>query len=69
MKSLNTKLALAAVAVALLASPAFAQKPVHHYRDQAPDSSQIVHDPYPNPQISSGSEESRESGNEFNGAY
>jgi hypothetical protein len=64
MKSLNTKLALSALGVALLATPAFAQKPHHHRAPQLqtqfqnPRSDDVVVDGHvigadPDPQIRS----------------
>ena len=65
MKSLNTKLLLSALGIALLATPAFAQRPYRHapaqslYNYQNPGV-------YPNGASRSGSAESVESGAEFN---
>ena len=71
MKSLNTKLVLSALGIALLATPALAQKPQHQaYRQQPPLQDYSVTAPqvgtYPNGAIRSGSAESRESGAEDN---
>jgi len=71
MKSLNMKLALAAVAVAVLASPAFAAR-THQQAAQQPDYAtngtfqrgEIY--TYPNGATKSGSAENVESGAEFN---
>jgi hypothetical protein len=63
MKSMNTKLVLSALGLALLATPAFAQKP--HHRIANPETMQTQNDPvgvYPNPVGRSGSEESVQSG-------
>jgi hypothetical protein len=73
MKSLNTKLILTALGIAMLATPAFAQGSYRHhaprslYNYQAP-----VADPagtYPNPVGVSGSAESIQSGAAFNTGY
>jgi hypothetical protein len=70
MTSLNTKLVLSALGVALLATPAFAQKPVHQTRqDQYQTQEYVPHTPYPNGSLRSGSEESVQDGAEFNGGY
>ena len=69
MKSLTIKVAFSALAAALLASPALAQR-----TRQLPPQSQpyygtnnpAVVGTYPNGAVRSGSEESRESGAEFN---
>ena len=71
MTSLTTKLALSAVGIALLASPALAQKPKHqaaHQQMLAPELPAAPTDvgTYPNGAIRSGSAESVESGAEFN---
>jgi opacity protein-like surface antigen len=71
MKSLNMKLALAAVAVAALASPAFAAH-IHQQASQQPDYAtngtfqrgQFY--TYPNGAVKTGSAENVESGAEFN---
>lgn len=71
MKSLNTKLLLSAAGIALLATPALAQRP---YRHQAPQPQYnyyraVQADPvgvYPNGATRSGSAVSVESGAEFN---
>jgi len=71
MKSLKIKLVLSALGIALLATPAFAQ-PLHR---QAQQQSQTQYQApsneaaYPNPQTHSGSEQSRESGNDSIGGY
>jgi hypothetical protein len=79
MKSLNTKLILSAIGIAMLATPAFAQRPhqqpAHrHLMMQAPSTDDAAYgarvgDTYPNPQVHSGSEQSVQSGNEFIGGY
>jgi len=70
MKSLNTKLALAAVGFALLATPAFAQRPHHQTTHQQVEGSitaaPAVVGTYPNGALRTGSAESVESGQEFN---
>jgi hypothetical protein len=70
MKSINTKLALSAVAVALLATPAFAQRPHHQTAEQQQAQMQNLSEPnyvgtYPNGASRSGSAESVQSGAEF----
>ena len=65
MKSFKTKLALSALAVAMLATPALAQRQ-HH---SAPATSQVQQpvEHYPNGGAGrTGTEQSYESGNEFN---
>lgn len=68
MKSLNTKLVLSVLGIAMLATPAFAQRP---HRQQAQQQMQYQAAPgnvtngYPNPTVHSGSEELRESGAAF----
>jgi hypothetical protein len=68
MKSLNTKLALAAVGIAMLATPALAQGRHHQLVRQE---QQQMQDPsysdvsYPNPVGRTGSEEQRDSGAAF----
>jgi hypothetical protein len=69
MKSINSKLILSALGVALLATPAFAQKQHHQARPQ--DSTTVGAQPsdvgtYPNGGVKSGSEESNETGADFN---
>jgi hypothetical protein len=61
MKSLNTKLALAAVGIAMLATPAFAQtqRQDYAYAQQSADH-------YPNGSLASGSADAVQSGAEFN---
>ena len=71
MKSLHTKLVLSALGIALLATPAFAQRPHHVVRQQlqAPETTVepgYAVGTYPNGAIRSGSAESVESGAEFN---
>jgi len=62
MKSLNSKLVLSALGIALLATPAFAQKPT--YRQQATTQYPQYKETYPNPQVHSGSALSREMGDD-----
>jgi hypothetical protein len=70
MKSLNTKLLLSAIGIALLATPAFAQRPSRHawaqpqydYAGSAASPAGV----YPNGATRSGSAASVESGAEFN---
>jgi hypothetical protein len=76
MKSFHAKLALAAIGIALVATPALAQRPHHwsqnqdpQYRDQVNGFSYGPNVGYPNPVTRSGSAESRESGAEFNLGY
>jgi len=67
MKSLNTKLVLSALGIAMLATPAFAQRP-HHQHAQQQMQYQVPENSvggYPNPVVRSGSEQSRESGDAF----
>jgi hypothetical protein len=52
MKSLNTKLVLSALGIALLATPAFAQKSAH----QTAQASQITEQQYPSGSQVTGSE-------------
>jgi hypothetical protein len=69
MTSLNTKLVLSALGIALLASPAFAQKPHHRapaqteLQDSAALNGGAGFSVYPNPVTHSGSAMSREMGN------
>jgi hypothetical protein len=59
MKSLNTKLVLSALGIALLATPAFAQKPVRDF-SQAPSAQyQVQAQPYHNGDTVSGSAANR----------
>ena len=70
MKSLSTKLLLSAVGLALLATPAFAQRPerqhspraLYNYQDPQPNTVGV----YPNGTARSGSAESVDSGAAFN---
>ena len=62
MKSLNTKLMLSALAVAVLATPALAQQSRRPIRDSAQNYGS-GYSTYPNPVTHSGSEMSREQGN------
>jgi hypothetical protein len=68
MKSLNMKLALAAVGIAMLSSPAFAQRPHHPSQQQMENSANAPDNvgTYPNGAQRSGSAESYESGAESN---
>jgi hypothetical protein len=71
MKSLNTKLVLSALGIALLATPAFAQKPTHQTKGQqsaatTTTESNYAVGTYPNFSIRSGSEESEQSGVDWN---
>lgn len=74
MKSLNMKLVLSALGIALLATPAFAQKPHRQASQQtlgqAPSATGAEFGGsvgvYPNPVTRTGSEWSVESGAEFN---
>jgi hypothetical protein len=67
MKSLNTKLVLSALGIALLATPAFAAKQKTSYQGlQDSASSQTDVGTYPNGALSSGSAYSRENGNQDN---
>jgi len=72
MTTLKTKLALSAAALALLATPALAQRPRHQQSDQQQYQQLQNYAPqgdvgtYPNGATRSGSAESRESGAEFN---
>jgi hypothetical protein len=69
MKSIKSKLLLSALGVALLATPAFAQKPRHQtsrQQDSAVSAQPSDVGTYPNGGVRSGSEESYESGAEFN---
>jgi hypothetical protein len=66
MKAISTKLALSAVGIALLATPALAQRP---YRQAPPRELYNYQGPvgvYPNGATRSGSAESVQSGAEFN---
>jgi hypothetical protein len=69
MTSLNTKLVLSALGIALLASPAFAQKSHHRaaaqteIQDSAAQNGGYGFGVYPNPITHSGSAMSREMGN------
>jgi hypothetical protein len=73
MKTINTTLALSALAVAILATPALAAKRHVIYQgdsiypgDSSVGSGQTVVGTYPNGAIRSGSAASREAGNEDN---
>ena len=68
MKTLGTKLVLSAVGIAMLAAPAFAQRPRHAapqglYNYQAPAAD--AYSGYPNPVARSGSAEQAQSGEAF----
>ena len=69
MKSLNTKLTLAAIGIAMLATPAFAQRP-HRQQTQQPTQYQAAPandvGTYPNGAPKTGSAESQDSGADFN---
>jgi uncharacterized protein YdeI (BOF family) len=67
MKSINTKLALAALAIAMLATPALAQRQHHQVQSQSQPQYTPSNDTprYPNPVIRSGSQASVDSGAEF----
>ena len=69
MKSLNMKLALSAVAIAMLATPAFAQRP-HRQQTQQPLQHQVAPTndvgTYPNGAPKTGSAAAQESGADFN---
>jgi hypothetical protein len=65
MKALNTKLALAAVGIAMLATPALAQKPRHQAQQQQYQTAPTNDIGYPNPVGRTGSEEQRDSGATF----
>jgi hypothetical protein len=66
MKSFNTKLALAALGIAMLATPALAQR--QHHQTQSQVQSAPVNDltGYPNPVTRTGSEAQQQSGATFN---
>jgi hypothetical protein len=66
MKSFRTKLILSALGVALVASPALAQRPERHVQYPSQAQTQPV---YPNPVARSGSAEQAESGAAFNTGY
>jgi hypothetical protein len=67
MKSLNTKLLLSALGIALLATPAFAQRPQRHLQDAWQAQSQ--QGTYPNFTARGGSAEEVSSGAMFNTGY
>jgi hypothetical protein len=62
MKTLNTKLALAAVGIAMLATPAFAQTQRQDYAYAQQQSA----DHYPNGSLATGSADAVQSGAQFN---
>jgi hypothetical protein len=64
MKSLNMKLVLSALGIALLATPALAQRPQHRQVSHQVQTQGQIPEVYPNPQTHSGSEQSRQSGND-----
>jgi hypothetical protein len=67
MKSLTSKLLLSALGIALIATPALAQRP---HRNAPPRQANVYPVPtYPNPVTRSGSAESVESGAAFNLDY
>jgi len=74
MTSFKTKLALSAIGLTVLASPAFAQKPKQHPAPQSTQQTFSAELPvaptdvgtYPNGAVRTGSAESFESGAEFN---
>ena len=73
MKSINTKLALSAIAIAMLATPALAQgsrhyqaAPQHQLQDSLTNSQVNPVGTYPNGALRSGSVYSRESGADDN---
>jgi len=72
MTSFNTKLVLAAIGIAMLASPALAQRPHRQTASQQSQMQDQYSDPqrlpehYPNGATRSGSAESYDSGAEFN---
>jgi hypothetical protein len=70
MKSLNAKLVLSALGIAMLATPAFAQRPHHQVQHQMQSPSTNVESSYvgtyPNGAVRTGTEESFQSGAEFN---
>jgi hypothetical protein len=59
MKLINTKLVLSAVAVALLSSPAFAQKPTRQFSPEQSTQYQVQAQPYHNGDTVSGSASNR----------
>ncbi len=70
MKSFNTKLILSMVGIAMLATPAFAQRPNRHHTPGGLYSYQTpVGGTYPNPVVVSGSAELIQSGAAFNTGY
>jgi hypothetical protein len=75
MKSLNMKLALSAIAIAMLATPALAQRPHHQASSQRQEQLQDsagtgMQSPpaehYPNGDVASGSADAVQSGAQFN---
>jgi hypothetical protein len=70
MNSLNTKLAFSALIVAMLATPAFAQRPHRQTQPQDYYDSQAVQpEHYPNGAARTGTAESYQSGAMFNQGY
>jgi hypothetical protein len=59
MKSLNTKLVLSALGIALLATPAFAQKPTRQVSQEQSTQYQVQAQPYHNGDTVSGSASNR----------
>jgi hypothetical protein len=64
-----TKLILSALGIALLATPALAQRPVRHMQYPSQTQIQVPVGTYPNPVARSGSAEQAESGAAFNTGY
>jgi hypothetical protein len=67
MKSLNAKIVLAALGVAILATPAFAQRLHRSAASYATQSAPVEH--YPNGAQKTGTAANRDSGAEFNLGY
>jgi hypothetical protein len=59
MKSLNTKLVLSAIGIALLSSPAFAQKPTRQFSQEQSTQYQALAQPYHNGDVVTGSASNR----------
>lgn len=66
MKSLNTKIVLAALGFAVLATPALAQSRHRQPQDYGATESAPVEQHYPNGAVKTGSAANRDSGAEFN---
>ena len=62
MKSINSKLVLSVLGIALLASPAFAQRPHHLVRHEPVQAQNNPVGTYPNPVGRTGTEDSIRSG-------